>query len=116
VWATRVPRSLGLARIGEKNPTNTLLGFLPRDRDQRWENDGGESSGRVVGNSGEESRPWGGAIECDRARSSSGEGRGVLWANTRARDRAELASHHAGRGEPARINSSEAELAKVRRE
>jgi hypothetical protein len=43
-----------------------------------------ESSGRVEGNSSEESRPRGEAIECDRARSSSGEGRGALWVNIRA--------------------------------
>jgi hypothetical protein len=40
-----------------------------------------ESSGRVGGNSGEESQLRGGAIERDRARSSSGEGRGALWVN-----------------------------------
>jgi hypothetical protein len=47
VWATGVPRSPGLASFGEKNPTNILVGFQPRDQDQRWENGGGESSGRV---------------------------------------------------------------------
>jgi hypothetical protein len=40
-----------------------------------------ESSERVGGNSGEESRPRGEAIECDRAWSSFGEGRGALWVN-----------------------------------
>jgi hypothetical protein len=40
-----------------------------------------ESSRRVRGNSGEESRPRGEAIECDRARSSFVEGRGALWVN-----------------------------------
>jgi hypothetical protein len=47
VWATVVSRSPGLARIGEKNPMNSLVGFRPRDRDQRWENGAGETSGRV---------------------------------------------------------------------
>ena len=37
----------GLARIGDKNPANTLVGFRPRDRDQRWENGRRESSGQV---------------------------------------------------------------------
>jgi hypothetical protein len=36
-----------LARIDEKNPANILVGFQPRERDQRWENDGEESFGRV---------------------------------------------------------------------
>jgi hypothetical protein len=45
VWATGVPRSLGLARIDEENPTNTLVGFLPRYRGQRWENGGGRAPG-----------------------------------------------------------------------
>jgi hypothetical protein len=45
VWATRVPRSPGLARIGEENPMNTLVGFWPRDQGQRWENGGGRASG-----------------------------------------------------------------------
>jgi hypothetical protein len=66
------------------------------------------------GNSGEESRPRGGAIGCNKAQTSSCEGRGVPWANTGARDRTELASHCAGRDEPARINSSDAEMDKVR--
>jgi hypothetical protein len=68
------------------------------------------------GNSGEESRSRGGAIRRDKARTSSDKGRGVPWANTGARDEAELASHRAGRGKPTRINFDKAELAKVRRE
>jgi hypothetical protein len=68
------------------------------------------------GNSGEESRPRGGVIGCDRARSSTDEGRGVLWSNSEAQDEAKLACHRAGRGEPTRVNSSKAELAKVKRE
>jgi hypothetical protein len=75
-----------------------------------------ESSGWVRGNSGGEFRTRGGAIGCDRARSSSNEDRGVLWANTGAWDGAELAGHRTGRGELARPNSGEAKLAKVRRE
>jgi hypothetical protein len=75
-----------------------------------------ESFGRVRGNSSEESRPRGEEIECDRAQSSSDGARGVLWANTGARDRAELAEHHAGHGEQARPNFGEAKLAKVRHE
>jgi hypothetical protein len=55
-------------------------------------------------------------IGCDRARSSTDEGRGVLWANSGAQDEAKLACHRAGRGEPSRVNSGEAELAKVKRE
>jgi hypothetical protein len=48
VWATAVPRSPGLARIGEENPANTLVGFWPRNRGQRWEN----GRGRAPGGSG----------------------------------------------------------------
>jgi hypothetical protein len=48
------------------------------------------------GNSGEESRLRGWAIECAKARTSSSEGRGVLWANTGAQDGANLAGHRAG--------------------
>jgi hypothetical protein len=68
------------------------------------------------GNSDEESRLRGGSIGCDKARTSFDEGRAVPWANTGARDGAELASHRARRGEPTQINSGEAELAKVWRE
>jgi hypothetical protein len=75
-----------------------------------------ESSRRVGGNSGEESQPWGKAIEYDRAGSSSGGGRGVLWANTGAWDGAELAGQRLWCGEQAGPNSGEAKLAKVRRE
>jgi hypothetical protein len=75
-----------------------------------------ESSGWVGGNSSEESRSRGEAIECDRARSSSNGGRGVLWANTGAWDEAELAEHRVGRDEQARPNSGEAKLANVRQE
>jgi hypothetical protein len=39
----RVLRSPGLPRIGEENRTNTLVGFWPRDRGQRWENNGGRA-------------------------------------------------------------------------
>jgi hypothetical protein len=35
----------GLARIDEENPTNTLVGFWPRDRGQGWENGGGRAPG-----------------------------------------------------------------------
>jgi hypothetical protein len=45
VWATRVPGSSGLARIGEENLANTLVGFWPRERGQKWENGGGRASG-----------------------------------------------------------------------
>jgi hypothetical protein len=68
------------------------------------------------GNSSEESWSRGGAIVCDKAQTSSSEGRGVPWTNIGAWDEAELASHRAGRGEPTRINYGDAELAKVRRE
>jgi hypothetical protein len=71
---------------------------------ERWR----ESSGQVGGNSGEESRPRGEAIECDRARSSSDGGRGVLWANIGAWGRVESVRHHVGRGEQARPNFGEA--------
>ena len=40
VRATAVPRSPGLARIIEEDSANTLVGFWPRDRDQRGENIG----------------------------------------------------------------------------
>jgi hypothetical protein len=40
----------------------------------------------------------------------------MLWTNTRVRCEDELASHRVGRGEPARMNSGEAKLAKIRRE
>ena len=75
-----------------------------------------ERSRRVGGNSGKESRPRGEGIKCDRAQSSFGGGRGVLWANIEAWGGAELARHRAGCGEQARPNSSEAKLATVRRE
>jgi hypothetical protein len=48
------------------------------------------------GNFGEEFRPLGEAIDCDRARSSSSGGGGALWANVRALDEVGLAGHHAG--------------------
>jgi hypothetical protein len=67
------------------------------------------------GYSSEESRARGGKIGCAKARTSSDEGRGVLWANTRARDGAGLANHHAGRSELAQMNSDEAKMAKIRR-
>jgi hypothetical protein len=53
------------------------------------------------GNSNEESRARGGAIGCDKAWTSSSEGRGVLWANTGAQDGAKLANHRVGCGKPA---------------
>jgi hypothetical protein len=55
-------------------------------------------------------------IGCDKARTSSSEGRGVPWANTGAQDGAELAGHCVRHDEPVRINSGKAELVKVRRE
>jgi hypothetical protein len=45
VWAKGVLRSSGLARIDEENLANTLVGFWPRDRGQRWENGGGRAPG-----------------------------------------------------------------------
>jgi hypothetical protein len=75
VWATGVLRS---ARIGEAKPTNTLVGFWPRERGSEMGEQWRESSGWVEGNTDEESRPRGEAIECNRVRSSFGGGRGVL--------------------------------------
>jgi hypothetical protein len=40
-----VPRPPGLARIVEEGSMNTLRGFRPRDRGQRWENDRGRAPG-----------------------------------------------------------------------
>jgi hypothetical protein len=112
-------RGFEVAEVGQdrRGEPDELTGGVPATRPglemgERWR----ESSGRVWGDSGEESRPRGGAIGCDRARSSSSGGRGVLWANTGAWDGAELASHRAGHGELVQINSGGAELAKVRRE
>jgi hypothetical protein len=45
VWAIGAPRLPRLARIGKENPTNTPVGFWPRDRGQRWENDEGRAPG-----------------------------------------------------------------------
>jgi hypothetical protein len=65
------------------------------------------------GNFDNESRSWAGGIECAKAWTSSGEGRGMLWTNAGAWDRVNLAGHRAGRGEPAWMNSGEAKLAKT---
>jgi hypothetical protein len=96
VWATGVPRSPGLASIGEKKPGEyTCGGSATRPGPEMGERRRGKFRvGR--GNSSEESRPRGGAIRCNKARTSSGEGRGVPWANIGARDRTELASHRVG--------------------
>jgi hypothetical protein len=50
----------------------------------------------VQGNSGEESRPRGGAIGHAKARTSSGERRGMLCATTGAQDGANLVGCRAG--------------------
>jgi hypothetical protein len=105
---------VGQDRRGEPSEhTGGVLATRPMlGMGERWR----ESSGRVGGNSSKESRPRGEGIECDRAQSSFGGGRGVLWANIEAWGGAELARHRAGCGEQARPNSSEAKLATVRRE
>jgi hypothetical protein len=46
-------------------------------------------------NSTEKFLPLREAIDCDRARSSSGGGGGALWANIGAQDGVRLAGHHA---------------------
>jgi hypothetical protein len=48
------------------------------------------------GNSGEEFRPSGEAIGCDRARASSSRGGGALWAKAGALDGVGMAGHRAG--------------------
>jgi hypothetical protein len=104
-----------LARTGEKDPTNSLVGFQTRDRYQGERTVEGKL--RVDrGKSGEESRPWRGRIGCAKARTSSGEGRGVLRTNTGAQCEAESASHRAGHGELVRMDSGMAKLATTRRE
>jgi hypothetical protein len=42
-------RSPDLARTGEKGPANSMVGFQPRDLDQRRENSGGKCHTRVLG-------------------------------------------------------------------
>ena len=113
VQARGALRSLELVRSGGKDPTNSLMGFRTRDRDQGERTAEGKLRAGQ-GNSSEESRPQGGEIGCAKARTSSGEGRGALWNNTGARCEAELASHRAGHDEPARMNSGEAKLAMSR--
>jgi hypothetical protein len=78
-----------------------------------------DRSGRVGGNSGEESRLRGEAIECDRARSSSGGGRGVLWANIRAWGGVELSWPDTTRGVARRrgqIGYGQARIRKIKHE
>jgi hypothetical protein len=72
----RPPGGLGLpvlAGIGEEGPTNSLAGLQLRERDRRWENDGGRTLGRS-GNIDEESWPRGRGIGHAKARASSSEG------------------------------------------
>jgi hypothetical protein len=95
VWATAVPRPPRLARIVEEGSTNTLRGFWPRDRVHRGENGGGRAPGGS-GSSDEEFRPLGEAIDRDRARSSSSEAGGALWADIGAQDGVGLAGHRVG--------------------
>jgi hypothetical protein len=64
---------------------------------------------------GEESRLWGGGFGRAKARTSSSEGRGTLLTNAGAWREAKSASHRAGHGEPARLNSGEAKFDKTRR-
>jgi hypothetical protein len=45
VQASGALRSPKLARTSEKGPTNSLVGFRPRDRDRGQENDRGKDSG-----------------------------------------------------------------------
>jgi hypothetical protein len=75
-------------------------------RQTRWRGCGhetdvreGETAGKKLragqGNSSEEFRPPGEAIDRDRARASSSGGGGALWANTGALDGVRLAEHRA---------------------
>jgi hypothetical protein len=84
-----------LAGTGEEGPVNSLAGLRPRERDRRRENGGGCALGRS-GNSGEESRPWGGGIGRAKARTSSGEVKGMLWTKARTRDEAKSTGHRVG--------------------
>jgi hypothetical protein len=46
--------------------------------------------------SDEESRSWGGGIGRAKARTSSGDGRGMLWTTIESRDGANLVGRHVG--------------------
>jgi hypothetical protein len=92
VRATAVPGSPGLARTKKEDSANSLVGLWPRDRGQRGENGWGRLRAGW-GNSGEEFRPQGGAIDCDRTRleptkvgkyygSTVGHGTGLGWPDT----------------------------------
>jgi hypothetical protein len=56
VQAIGASRSPELAKTGEKDPANSLVGFRPRDRGSGQENGGGKLRAGH-GNSSEESRP-----------------------------------------------------------
>jgi hypothetical protein len=84
-----------LARTGEEGPGNSLAGIRLRELDRRRENGEWGVPGRSI-DSSEESWPWGGGIGHAKAQTSSGEGRGMLWTTTEARDRASLVVHRAG--------------------
>jgi hypothetical protein len=77
VWATAVQRTPGLARIGEENPTNTLVVFWPRKLGLEMVEWRRESFGRVGGNSDEESRPRRGGLGRAKAWTSYGRVRGT---------------------------------------
>jgi hypothetical protein len=97
-WGKQLSRGVGspvLAATGEEGPTNSLAGLRSRERDWRRENGGG-SVADGSGNSGEQSRPLGGGIGCAKARTSSGEVKGMLWTKARARNRVELTGHRMG--------------------
>jgi hypothetical protein len=84
-----------LAETGEEGPVNSLARLRPRERDRRRENGRGCAPGKS-GNSGEESRPWGGGIGRAKARTSSDEVKGTLWTKARTRDEAESTGHRVG--------------------
>jgi hypothetical protein len=66
-----------LAANGEEGPVNSLAGLRSRERDWRRENGGG-SAPDGSGNSGEESRSWGGGIGRAKAQTSSDEVKGTV--------------------------------------
>jgi hypothetical protein len=90
------------------------VGLQPREWDQRRGNSGGNAPGGSD-DSDEESWPRGEGFRRAKTCTSFDGVRETPLTNTGTRREAKTASHRAGRGEPARLNSGEAKLAKTRR-
>jgi hypothetical protein len=100
--------------------------MLGRTRQALWRGPDGENGietgrgrrgdlGRTKVHSDDQYLSRWGLIGRATAQTSSNEGRGILLTNIGARREAKLTSHRVGHSEAARLNSSEAKLAKTRR-